>query len=219
MATTARCRRSPTRASCVRTYASTFASGVASRSMAACTSAAHTGMSTSQSSSTTAPRERKYSYTEDRASPVRSASAGKVRASVPPSDSRDLAASRRAPRCIDRCSATEAARILGTFPLYGWRVRGGSRYTLFARVAPSVYRGIRFARGAPGALVARGPARTTPPVTHGEDGRPGARDGRGQRPKLESFARSCRTDFVWIWLTLLSVTPRTWPISARVRPS
>ncbi|GAA2540814.1 hypothetical protein GCM10010295_26660 [Streptomyces intermedius] len=88
---------------------------------------------------------------------------------MPPSDSRDLAASRRAPRCIDRCSATEAARILGTFPLYGWRVRDGSRYTLFVRVAPSVCCRVRVTRGAPGAHVAGGPARTTPEVTDEEE--------------------------------------------------
>jgi len=40
-----------------------------------------------------------------------------------------------------------------------------------------------------------------------------------QRPKLASFARSWSTDFVWIWLTRLSVTPSTLPISASVRPS
>src|SRR5690606_20121411 len=34
-----------------------------------------------------------------------------------------------------------------------------------------------------------------------------------------SFAGSCGTDLVWIWLTLRSVTRRTLPISARVRPS
>ena len=43
--------------------------------------------------------------------------------------------------------------------------------------------------------------------------------GGPQRPTSASFARSCRTDLVWIWLTRLSVTPRTLPISARVSPS
>ena len=32
-------------------------------------------------------------------------------------------------------------------------------------------------------------------------------------------ARSCSTALVWIWHTRLSVTPRTWPISANVKPS
>lgn len=41
----------------------------------------------------------------------------------------------------------------------------------------------------------------------------------GQRPKLASFARNWSTDFVWIWLTRLSVTPSTLPISASVSPS
>lgn len=40
-----------------------------------------------------------------------------------------------------------------------------------------------------------------------------------QRPTSASFARNCSTDLVWIWLTRLSVTPRTLPISASVRPS
>ncbi|CAM5606366.1 hypothetical protein SHIRM173S_02789 [Streptomyces hirsutus] len=48
-------------------------------------------------------------------------------------------------------------------------------------------------------------------------------DRRPSRPaqprKLASFALSWSTDLVWIWLTLLSVTPSTWPISARVSPS
>lgn len=39
------------------------------------------------------------------------------------------------------------------------------------------------------------------------------------RPTSASLARSWSTDLVWIWLTLLSVTPRTLPISASVRPS
>ncbi|CAM5660026.1 hypothetical protein SBADM41S_01206 [Streptomyces badius] len=70
----------------------------------------------------------------NRARPVRSASAGKVSASVPPSDSRDRAASRRAPRCMVRCSATEAARILGTHPLYGGeRAEGGHSHRSDAR--------------------------------------------------------------------------------------
>jgi len=34
-----------------------------------------------------------------------------------------------------------------------------------------------------------------------------------------SLARSCSTAFVCIWQMRLSVTPRTWPISAKVRPS
>lgn len=46
-----------------------------------------------------------------------------------------------------------------------------------------------------------------------------ARGPANQRPTSASFARSWRTDLVWIWLTLLSVTPSTCPISARVRPS
>ena len=40
----------------------------------------------------------------------------------------------------------------------------------------------------------------------------------GQR-RSASFARSWRTDLVWIWQILLSVTPSTWPISASVSPS
>ncbi|CAM5645461.1 hypothetical protein SALBM135S_02396 [Streptomyces alboniger] len=56
-------------------YASTLPSAEAAPRIAAETSAAQTGKSTSQSSSTTAARDRKYSYTEDRASPVRSARA------------------------------------------------------------------------------------------------------------------------------------------------
>ena len=34
-----------------------------------------------------------------------------------------------------------------------------------------------------------------------------------------SFERSWRSALVWIWHTLLSVTPSTWPISVSVRPS
>ena len=55
-----------------------------------------------------------------------------------------------------------------------------------------------------------------------------ARD-RGRRPPRPGYAgsrseaarrdRSWSTAFVWIWHTRLSVTPRTWPISARVKPS
>src|SRR5690606_32680294 len=72
------------------------------------------GKSTSHSSSTTAARERKYPHTDERARPVRSARAGKLSASVPPTDSRERAAASPAARRLDRCAATEAARILGT---------------------------------------------------------------------------------------------------------
>ena len=39
------------------------------------------------------------------------------------------------------------------------------------------------------------------------------------RPAVPRRARRCSTDLVWIWLTLLSVTPRTSPISDRVKLS
>ncbi len=38
-------------------------------------------------------------------------------------------------------------------------------------------------------------------------------------PAADRRERRCSTDLVWICETRLSVTPRTWPISARVRPS
>src|SRR4051812_10445635 len=57
---------------------------------------------------------------------------------------------------------------------------------------------------------------------------PGPRAHRGRRTNVSYagsrslaaiLARRWITDFVWIWQTRDSVTPRTWPISARVRPS
>jgi murein DD-endopeptidase MepM/ murein hydrolase activator NlpD len=44
-------------------------------------------------------------------------------------------------------------------------------------------------------------------------------DGARQSFWSASFPRSCRTALVCIWQIRLSVTPRTWPISARVSPS
>ena len=40
-----------------------------------------------------------------------------------------------------------------------------------------------------------------------------------QRSASSIRPRSCITALVWIWQTRLSVTPRTWPIWARVRLS
>jgi len=99
MAATARCLGSPARASCARTYASTRASGERWAATAPATSAAQAGKSTAQSSATTAAREPKYSYTEERARPVRRARLGKVSASIPPSVSSARAASSSASRC------------------------------------------------------------------------------------------------------------------------
>ena len=48
------------------------------------------------------------------------------------------------------------------------------------------------------------------------------RSGRrpaGAQSLSDSLPRSCRTALVCIWQMRLSVTPSTWPISARVRPS
>jgi hypothetical protein len=50
----------------------------------------------------------------------------------------------------------------------------------------------------------------------------GGDDGNGyagSRSTAASFERRWITALVWIWHTRLSVTLRTWPISARVRPS
>jgi len=43
--------------------------------------------------------------------------------------------------------------------------------------------------------------------------------GGGASGRSASTERSCRSAFVWIWQTLLSVTPRMSPISVSVRPS
>jgi hypothetical protein len=48
---------------------------------------------------------------------------------------------------------------------------------------------------------------------------PGRLAQAGSRSEARMRERSCSTDLVWIWHTRLSVTPSTWPISARVRPS
>ncbi len=42
-------------------------------------------------------------------------------------------------------------------------------------------------------------------------------DQTSSRSTVDSRDRSCSTALVWIWQTLLSVTPRTLPISAKVR--
>ncbi|RKN06664.1 M23 family metallopeptidase [Streptomyces radicis] len=72
------------------------------------------GRSRAHSSSTRAAREGKCSWTAEAASPVRSASAGKVSARGPPSASSDPAASSRAACRFLRRSAASAVGILDT---------------------------------------------------------------------------------------------------------
>ncbi len=119
------------------------------------------------------------------------------------------------PRPAGRLAASTGARprrpleSLARQPLYGPSAPHGRRSHHMPRThAPSV--AVTCADGG------HTGARTEPP-----DVSAGARTSRrpAQRPNPASFALSCSTDFVWIWLTRLSVTPSTLPISARVSPS
>src|SRR5690606_23941691 len=118
------------------------------------------------------------------------------------------------PRPAGRLAASTGARprrpleSLARRPLYGCTVRDGSRPTGTAGRAPGSGRG----------PVSGGGAQSLRRQAGGQ-GRTVGGEGLLQRANPASFARSWSTDLVWIWLTLLSVTPRTLPISARVRPS
>ena len=84
------------------------------------------------------------------------------------------------------------------------------------RRCPAVVVGCRVRRGRPAPSRPVGP----PPAAAMADA--ACRAAAGAVPQSfwsASLPRSCRTALVCIWQIRLSVTPRTWPISASVRPS
>ena len=79
--------------------------------------------------------------------------------------------------------------------------------------------------GCQGALARLPGALTQGPAAGPGRSHKGAISRQEREPQADSLSatsirpRSCNTALVWIWHTRLSVTPRTWPISASVSPS